>query len=100
MKKVDVAIEIKVKTICGPNLNLRPDLFIELSTFTPFRITLIQHITREIFSSTYLAQGPCSLPRDHSYHVTETVVGGRRHSKDPSWHLRRNQHYNEHKPAL
>ena len=70
-KEVDVAREIKVKIICCPkqtkqtNRNYRPGLFFDLSTFTPCRITLIQHITREIIcSSTYLAQGPYSLPRD------------------------------------
>ena len=51
-------------------------------------------ISWEYFSSTYLAQGPWSLPRnppllDHDYHVTETMVRGRRHSKGPSWYLRR-----------
>ena len=57
MKEVDVAIEITVKTICGPNLNLRPDLFIDLSTFTPCRITFIQHISTEIAGPLFTSQG-------------------------------------------
>ena len=49
MNDVDVARQIKVKTICGPNLNLRPDLSIYLSTFTPCRITHSAHHERNVF---------------------------------------------------
>ena len=49
MKEFDVAREITVKNICDPSLNLRPDLFIDLSTVTPCRMTLIQHIVRVMF---------------------------------------------------
>ena len=71
MKEVDVAREIKVKIMCGPNLNLRPDLFIDLSTFKPCRITLIQHITRVIFKYISGARPldhfpEIPFPRDHS----------------------------------
>ena len=43
--------------MCDPNLNLRPDLFIDLSTFTPCKITLIQHITRERAGRLFTSQG-------------------------------------------
>ena len=35
VKQVDVAREIKVKNICGSNVDLRPGLSIDLSTFLP-----------------------------------------------------------------
>ena len=57
MKDVDVTIEIKVKTIGGPNLNHRPDLFTDLSTFTPCSVTLIKHIMRETAGPLFTSQG-------------------------------------------
>jgi len=79
MKEVYRAREINVKKICGPNLDLRPGLFIDLSTFTPCRMILIQHITRVIIqyvSGAGLLITSQRYPRDHAYHVTETVVRG------------------------
>ena len=35
MKQVDVGREIKVKNICGSNVDLRPGLSIDFSTFLP-----------------------------------------------------------------
>ena len=40
VKQVDVAREIKVKNICGSNVDLRPGLSIDLSTFPPCRRVL------------------------------------------------------------
>ena len=45
----------EVETICGPNLNLRPNLCIDLSTFTLCRMLLIQNIIRVIFKYVYEA---------------------------------------------
>ena len=49
LKQVDVAREIKVKNICGSNVDLRPGLSIDLSTFQPCRRVLAQHIKRVNF---------------------------------------------------
>ena len=59
VKQVDVAREIKVKNICGSNVDLRPDLSIDLSTFPPCRRILAQHNKRGNFQVCIwrLAQG-------------------------------------------
>ena len=49
VKQVDVAREIKFKNICGSNVDLRPGLSIDLSTFPPCRRILAQHIKRVNF---------------------------------------------------
>ena len=41
VKEVGVTREIKVKTICCSNLNLRSGFLFDLSTFTPYKIILI-----------------------------------------------------------
>ena len=46
VKQVDVAREIKVKNICGSNVDLRPGLSIDLSIFPQCRRVLAQHIKR------------------------------------------------------
>jgi len=62
-KLCDVARQIEVKTMCDPNLNLRPDTCIGLSVFTPCRMTLTQHIT--IISFKYVSgAGPSITSRD------------------------------------
>ena len=45
----------EVETICGPNINLRPNLCIDLSTCTLCRMLLIQNIIRVIFKYVYEA---------------------------------------------
>ena len=46
VKQVNVAREIKVKNIRGSNVDLRPGLSIDLSTFPTCRRVLAQHIKR------------------------------------------------------
>ena len=73
MKEVDVAREIKVKTICGSNPNLRPDLSIDLSTFTPCRITHPAHHERNIFKYVSGA-GPLFTSRGYPPLVTILIM--------------------------
>ena len=44
-----MAGEIKIKKCCSSRLDLRPGLLIDLSTFTPYRMILIQHIMKVTF---------------------------------------------------
>ena len=76
VKQVDVAREIKVKNICGSNVDLRPGLSIDLSTFPPRRSILAQHIKRVNFQVCVwrkaLDHSPeIPSPLDHGYHVKE-----------------------------
>ena len=48
-KEADVAREVKVKKCCSSRPDLRPGLFVDLSTFTRCRMILIQHIMRVLF---------------------------------------------------
>ena len=76
VKQVDVAREIKVKNICGLNVNLLPGLSIDLSTFSPCRLVLAQYIKRVNFQVCILRRAldhfpEIPSPRDHGYHVIE-----------------------------
>ena len=76
VKQVDVAREIKVKNICGSNVDLRPGLSIDLSTFPSCRRVLAQHIKRVNFHVCIWRRAlnhfpEISSPLDHGYHVTE-----------------------------
>ena len=76
VKQVGVAREIKVKNICGSNVDLRPGLSIDLSTFAPCRRVLAQHIKRVNFQVCIWRRALDHFPEipsplDHGYHVTE-----------------------------
>ena len=76
VKQVDVAREIKVKNICGSNVNLRPGLSIDLSIFPPCRRILAQHVKRVNFQVCIWRRALDRFPEipsslDHGYHVTE-----------------------------
>ena len=76
VKQVGVAREIKVKNICGSNVDLRPGLFIDLSIFPPCRRILAQHIKRVNFQVSIWCRAldnfpDIPFPLDHGYHVTE-----------------------------
>ena len=76
VKQVDVAREIKVKNICGSNVDLRPGLSIDLSTCPPCRRILAQHIKRVNFQVCIWRRALDHFPDipsalDHGYHVTE-----------------------------
>ena len=76
VKQVDVAREIKVKNICGSNIDLRPGLSIDLSIFPPCRRILAQHIKRVNFKVSIWRRALDNFPDipsplDHGYHVTE-----------------------------
>ena len=75
VKQVDVARETKVKNICGSNVDLRPGLSIDLSTFPACRRILAQHIKRVNFQVCIWRGAPDHFPDipplDHGYHVTE-----------------------------
>ena len=49
VKQADVGRQMKVKNICGSNVDLRPGLSTDLSTFPPCRSVLAQHIKRVNF---------------------------------------------------
>ena len=76
VKQVDVARDIKVKNICGSNVDLRPGLSIDLSTFPPCRQVLAQHIKRINLQVCIWRRAlnpflEIPSPLDHGYHVTE-----------------------------
>ena len=64
VKQVDVAREIKVKNICGSNVDLRPGLSIDLSTFPTCRRVLAQHTKRVNFQVCIWQQGTRSFSRN------------------------------------
>ena len=76
VKQVDVARDIKVKNICGSNVDLRPGLSIDLSTFPTCRQVLAQHIKRVnlqvgIWRRVLDHFPEIPSPVDHGYHETE-----------------------------
>ena len=76
VKQVDVAREIKVKNIYGSNVDLRPGLSIDLSTFPTCRRVLAQHIKRVNLQVCIWRRALDNFPEipspvDHGYHVTE-----------------------------
>ena len=64
VKQVDVTREIKVKNICGSNVDLRPGLSIDLSTFPTGRRVLAQHTKRVNFQVCIWQQGTRSFSRN------------------------------------
>jgi len=84
VKQVDVAREIKVKNICGSNVDLRPGLSIDLSTFPPCRWVLAQHTKRVNLQVCIWRRAvdhfpEIPFPLHHGYHVTEAG------KLDPHW---------------
>ena len=76
VKQVDLAREIKVKNICCSNVDLRPGLSINLSTFPTCRRVLAQHIKRVNLQVCIWRRAldhflELLSPLDHGYHVTE-----------------------------
>ena len=76
VKQIDVAREIKVKNICGSNVDLRSGLSIDLSTFPPCRRVLAQHIKRVNFQVCIWRRAldhfqEIPSPLDRGYHVKE-----------------------------
>ena len=76
VKQVDVAREFKVKNICGSNVDLRPGLSIDLSTFPPCKRVLAQHTKRVNFHVCIWRRALDHFPEipsplDHGYIVTE-----------------------------
>ena len=64
VKQVDVAREIKVKNICGSNVDLRPGLSIDLSTFPTCGRVLAQHIKTVNFQVCIWQEGSRSFSRN------------------------------------
>ena len=76
VRQVDMAREIKVNNICGSNVDLRPGLSIDLSTFPPCRRVLAQHIKRVNFQVCIWRRALYHFPEipsplDNGYIVTE-----------------------------
>jgi len=81
VKQVDVAREIKVKNICGSNVDLRSGHSIALSTFSTCRRVLAQHIKRVNLQVCIWRRALDHFPEipsplDHGYHLFR----GGRHS--------------------
>lgn len=49
VKKVDEVREVNVKKMCGSSPELHKDLFVDLSTFSPCKRVLLQHMRRVSF---------------------------------------------------
>ena len=101
VRQAGVAREIKVKNICGSNVDLRPGLSIDLSTFPTCRrldkrVNLHVCIWRRALDHFPEIRSPL----DHGYHVREAgklepLCFEGHHSDGSSWYLRREWKWNE-----
>lgn len=73
--KVDEVREVNVKKMCGSSLELHKDLLVDLSTFSPCKRVLLQHISFQVcvWKRAHEHYPQILSPLDHGFYLnTET----------------------------